>query len=635
VLTTSTGIISLKTLLEMGKFSVPEFQRNYAWESKQLSDFWNDLEFMAQSKERKEEHFFGSVILYHNQETANLEVVDGQQRLTTSFMLISLIRDQIYREDTRVLKTPVQSLDVSIEPNNLLFFDLSDVVPRFSGNQQIREDFLNCVIRTPEDHLREEFRKRDNRGSRKLRKAYGFLKKTLENYVEQFGGKDTQARLRVLHDLYQNFVTGMKVMAITSPSKSEAVSIYMTLNDRGIGLSPSDLVKSILIEYVSKDSKGNGFLNPREVVEKWGEIVENVGEESLDQFLRHYQLVYGWREIKSNKDGDGPNLIKVRERDIFTRFEAQIKGSSNHSASNPRDIAYRILKDLQAKSETYQRFIRFDPVQNNDVIQKEFDLTFRGLASISDSYRIAMLAFFDENLNLEMSELKVWINLVEALSIRWILVGGNAQVLENLFQEIAIYALALRSEKKATEHLNELFNKNFQSDDVISNRLGEPLDDSRLTRYLLFKINENLGGNTRALKFDPKIIHVEHIAPDKMTNQWRTELQIQAHDSEDASSEYDQIVERVGNKTLLEWKINSSIKQKEFAIKKNGVKTKKGKNKGYKDSSILLTTDLLSLPKWSKDSIDQRTAWFTEAFHIIWGKPGKKRVEKYSTWITK
>jgi len=43
VLTTSTGIISLKTLLEMGKFSVPEFQRNYAWETKQLSDFWNDL----------------------------------------------------------------------------------------------------------------------------------------------------------------------------------------------------------------------------------------------------------------------------------------------------------------------------------------------------------------------------------------------------------------------------------------------------------------------------------------------------------------------------------------------------------------------------------------------------------------
>lgn len=635
MLTTSTGIISLKTLLEMGKFSVPEFQRNYAWETKQLSDFWNDLEFMAQSKERKEEHFFGSVILYHNQETANLEVVDGQQRLTTSFMLISLIRDQIYREDTRVLKTPVQSLDVSIEPNNLLFFDLSDVVPRFSGNQQIREDFLNCVIRTPEDHLREEFRKRDNRGSRKLRKAYGFLKKTLENYVEQFGGKDTQARLRVLHDLYQNFVTGMKVMAITSPSKREAVSIYMTLNDRGIGLSPSDLVKSILIEYVSKDAQGNGFLDPKEVVEKWGEIVENVGEESLDQFLRHYQLVYGWREIKSIKDGDGPNLIKVRERDIFTRFEAQIKGSSNHSASNPRDIAYGILKDLQAKSETYQRFIRFDPVQNNDVIQKEFDLTFRGLASISDSYRIAMLAFFDENLKLEMSELKVWINLVETLSIRWILVGGNAQVLENLFQEIAIYALALRSNKKAKEHLNELFNKNFQSDDVISSRLGEPLDDSRLTRYLLFKINENLGGNTRALKFDPKIIHVEHIAPDKMTNHWRTELQIQAHDSEDASSEYDQIVERVGNKTLLEWKINSSIKQKEFAIKKNGVKTKKGKNKGYKDSSILLTTDLLSLPKWSKDSIDQRTVWFTEAFHIIWGKPGKKQVEKYSTWIKK
>ena len=111
--TTNAAVISVKTLLESGRFVVPDFQRNYAWEAKQVNEFWNDLEFITQSQD---EHFVGSVILLLEDGNPDLQVIDGQQRLTTIFMLISLIRDLMMEQDTQNLQLAVSTFDVSHEP---------------------------------------------------------------------------------------------------------------------------------------------------------------------------------------------------------------------------------------------------------------------------------------------------------------------------------------------------------------------------------------------------------------------------------------------------------------------------------------------------------------------------------------
>ena len=108
--------------------------------------------------------------------------------------------------------------------------------------------------------------------------------------------------------------------------------------------------------------------------------------------------------------------------------------------------------------------------------------------SISDSYRIALLALFDEELNLSVSELEEWVHFVESLAIRWIIVGGNAQVLENLFQSTAIEFLNLRSENEVVGNsLRKRFSDNLQSNENVSARLSEALDDSTLVRYIAFR----------------------------------------------------------------------------------------------------------------------------------------------------
>ena len=621
--TTNAAVISVKTLLESGRFVVPDFQRNYAWEAKQVNEFWNDLEFITQSKD---EHFVGSVILLSEEGNADLQVIDGQQRLTTIFMLISLIRDLMMEQETQNLQLVVNTFDVSHEPISLLFKDLASAEPRFDGNAQIKKDFLDCVIRNPKDPNRRKFKKKDRSETRRLRKANFFLEKAIRDFMARNAGEDVQSRLRVLHDLFQTVIKNLKVMSISTYNRKEAVTIYMTLNNRGLGLSPSDLVKSLLIRFVSKSIDGQGYLESKEVLKKWGEIVANVGEDSLDQFLRHYQLVYGRR------GSTGSNLLSIREKDIFSIFEHDIVGEPKNPVADPSEKAYKVLEDLIKKSFTYGQLIIFDN-PDQDEIQKKFDLTFRGLYSLSDSYRIALLAFLDEGIDLSIIELEEWIHFVESLAIRWIIVGGNAQVLENLFQATAIDALKLRSDKDIIENiLRKRFAENLQIDENVSLRLNEAFDDSQLSRYIAFKLNEALTGNMGVLKFDPKLIHVEHIAPDAMTEEWKTSLEILAIDPDEIAAEYDDLTEKLGNKTILEYGINMPLQNKSFEVKKEGILIKKKRIKGYKDSSIQLTQDLLSFENWSRELIDSRTKWFAEMFNILWGYQTTKKVEKFSNW---
>jgi hypothetical protein len=177
------------------------------------------------------------------------------------------------------------------------------------------------------------------------------------------------------------------------------------------------------------------------------------------------------------------------------------------------------------------------------------------------------------------------------------------------------------------------FTDNLQSDEGIVNRLSENLDDVTLTRYIAFKLNEKLSGENGVLKFDPKLIHVEHIAPDSMTNEWREALGILLTEPEEIAAEYEDLTERIGNKTLLEWRINSQLKNKEFGVKKIGFNIGKRKIQGYKDSSVQITKDLLGVEVWSKEFIEKRSLWFAEMFNIVWGFPTSKKVSSFTTWL--
>ncbi|MBU7527090.1 DUF262 domain-containing protein, partial [Lactiplantibacillus pentosus] len=93
----------IESLFRDNNFTVPLYQRNYAWGKDEVKDFWDDLQDIIEGK--RNSHFFGQIVTFKN-ERGEQEIIDGQQRLTTSLIFMSAIRDIAIKLGQRVQGTP-------------------------------------------------------------------------------------------------------------------------------------------------------------------------------------------------------------------------------------------------------------------------------------------------------------------------------------------------------------------------------------------------------------------------------------------------------------------------------------------------------------------------------------------------
>lgn len=625
MLTAQGNVQPLQALLSTTHFGVPDFQRNYSWEDSQVEAFWNDIEFLATTN--RDSHFIGSIITFlpesEGLNTPVTQLIDGQQRMTTIFMLLSIVRDLILFYDNTYLpaepNSGLASFDVGSKVTRVLFTSEERATPRFSANPLIRDSFYECVIRNPirVDPLRKKFKKVENPNTLKLRKAYWRLEDYVNAYVDKHGGQDQIARLRVLNDLLDAILNRIQILQISTTKLSEAINIYMTLNNRGIGLTPADLVKSLLMKHISEGLTGLALERKNaEIVNKWQEIVSSVTENRIDQFLRHYLLVY----LKEKRP--------LREADIYSSFESIVEGVPGNRNSNPKVSAENVFNDLITKSLTYSQLLMNSDGWSNEAY---FRNRFEGLNSIQDAHRIFFLALFDESAGIEISDRKNLLTLWEILTLRWVLTGGNAQIYENFAQSRA-RALLVTSAPVATriQEVSDEIIAQLPTDDLVRTRLLEPAYSRNLIRYLYYRINEHLTHNQDTIRFDSKTLHVEHIAPESATDYWHQQIGTISVEEPEKTARYLEYVNSIGNQTLLEFKINSSIKNEEWSVKKMGIANPT--YQGYTDSSIKITTDLLNFESWNLGLIRRRNKWFYEIFLSIWSPNAEQNVISFSQW---
>lgn len=625
MLTAQGNVQPLQSLLSNNHFGVPDFQRNYAWEEAQVEAFWNDIEFLSTTN--RDSHFVGSIITFQAESEGLHEpvtqLIDGQQRITTIFMLLSLIRDQIFSHETTFLpaepNSGLASFDVGSKVTRVLFTSEERATPRFSANPMIRDAFYECVMRNPinVDPLRKKFKKVENPNTLKIRKAYWRLEEYLKTYVDKHGGEDAVARLRSLNELLDAVLRRIQILQISTTKLSEAINIYMTLNNRGIGLTPADLVKSLLMKHISEGLNGLALERKNaEIVSKWQEIISSVTENRIDQFLRHYLLVY----LKEKKP--------LRESDIYSSFEGIVEGVPGNRNQNPKASAENVFNDLITKSSTYAQLLMNADGWSSEAYYRN---RFEGLNSIQDAHRLFFLGLFDENAGIPEVEQKNLLSLWEILTLRWVLTGGNAQIYENFAQSRARSLLVTTATvgTRIQEVRDEIIAQ-LPTDDLVRTRLLEPTYSRNLVRYLYYRINEQLTHNQDTIRFDSKTLHVEHIAPEGVTDYWHGFAGTSSLEEPEKSARYLEYVNLIGNQTLLEFKINASIKNEEWVVKKTGIADPT--YQGYTDSSIKITTDLLNFDKWDISLIKRRNKWFVETFLAIWSHSGSGQVSTFSQW---
>lgn len=217
-----TGIAAL---LRAETFRVPIYQRSYAWEELEVLDFWEDLKQAIDAKEP--DYFLGTLVLTPDSENGRTIIIDGQQRLATTSLLLAAVRD-IYSEWEEV------EAATETEKAYLSWFDrrTKDHEPRLVLNAEDDSFFRELIVNDDAPAATRDSHER-------ISEAYAILCDRLKRDVSEHG-KRAEERLLAWADYLD---TQALVITVSVPTEADAFVIFETLNDRGAPLTLGDFAK--------------------------------------------------------------------------------------------------------------------------------------------------------------------------------------------------------------------------------------------------------------------------------------------------------------------------------------------------------------------------------------------------------
>ena len=604
---TGGEIRSLKSLMtDITSLEVPDFQRNYSWEEQQIDAFIKDMQV---SRDNGRSHFIGSTILMkksNDPSDKTFYIIDGQQRFTTIFMTVAIIRDQVKSLSTQEIlpNSPNGNpINVLSRTREFLFSNDETGQSRLISNNLVRRFFYEHIIRESTDVNPRQPMPQRQKYSLELRKGYARIQTLIK---EELRDKENDLeKLRHLKNTLEAITNNFEILKIETMTFPESFDVFMTLNSRGMALGPSDLVKSVFMKSLTEGlSEASVEQENQAIASEWKDATDNIGDGDMDQFLRHFL-------VSRQKDS-------VQAKGIFNKIGEMI----NEGDLDPKINARKVLDDVIQKSSIYSSLLK--PLSIDDPKVSEHCNVMR---QILDSYRILMMVVLDDDFKLGQHQKRELARLCEVISVRWVLTGGNAQELEDHFQTVA---LALRKPDYDYAKVKILLLSKLPSDDKVSMQFNVENTRTSLIRVVLHKINILVGDTSNLISSDPSKMHVEHIAPQSPDAHWQKEL-YPDKSSDESTSEYLAKIENWGNKTILDKNINLSIKRKPFKEKCNGSTTSDWQ--GYKHSPIRITNELCYLEDWSVERINKRNKWLATCFLLIWSELSKEEeVVSFSEW---
>lgn len=564
------------------KLTVDDYQRTYSWEKDQLDEFFADLKETTASNEP---HFFGTLIL-QSTGAGRVAVVDGQQRLTTTYVMVAALRDAALKLDSSVINEPGKlPIYVAQEAWNFLIPSNDPSVPRFLGNRFLTQIILDSVL--PEPDHQKRIQDSHTRITLKFRKAVKHLREILREDLEKY---DTQElKLKRIYKLLFTLTQKFLVLRVMTDNMTESLEIFLTLNNRGLPLGPSDIVRGEIIAARGGDLDDKAQIRLQEqIFNQWKTIEENVGDPEV--FLRHYLVATSTKP--------------VTKKHVVDRVVDRIKDEEGRKDS---ELAKKLWQDLIDASETYAYIT--NPGYANDSTYQLYLLD-----GLLKSHRIFMLGLLRSKAS--ASEIAECVRLLFVLCFRYTMAGLNAQQLENFFQKQCEYIGNNEPMSFIQSNLKEKIGEILLDVEKYMKNEG----DSGFTgKAILHALNRYLAPSALQFPLDSKI-HLEHIAPQTSNIEWMNDL-YSGH--EELFDGYDDRISEIGNLTLLDFKINTELQRSAFIIKKEK----------YSDSVLKITKDLVNVIHWRQEEIEARTEWASKMFDLVWAVNSDfSKLETFPAW---
>lgn len=580
----NVGAKSLGSLLANStKISVPSFQRNYSWTKDQVEQFLQDI---YESADNGSSHFWGPIVLLRRPLSPNdLEVIDGQQRITTAIIFLSILRDKAL-ELNEPWMNPGLPGAYQLPPvvRNFLFLPLLYSEQRFTGSYLIEKTLSERIIADPENPVPgggapqsrlpitsngAGMSPGERKNSKELRAAYRQMNESLSEKLD--AAIADMEKTHMVSKLFQALTDNFEIHTMELVDEDDAYLLFESLNDRGLRLNPSDLLKTLTLREIRASP---GVTTVEQALETWDDCVDALGDYDFTKFLRHYLLTQQTQTIQNRR--------------IFAEFKKQIDLLAPQGA----------LKNLQKLSTATTNYAHLLCQTHHP--DSELHKSFERMNRYSDTHRVFLLGLLQSGL--VQSNLQMLTRAIEFLSYRWIATGGNAQELESFYQN-QLHLLFSGSSATVVQKVLENLIQGAPSDAQF--RVLTRNDSPKLQRYLLLRLEESTGG---AIAGNAEIEHLAPRNPAGNRVHWHAAV---ADDSKpDAYGEiYDDYVQNWGNLTLLEDRLNRSISNSIWPSKVAG----NANYRGITASNYNLNQIIKSKAMWTAADIRSREKWLYES----------------------
>lgn len=218
--------------------AVPVYQRSYSWGTEQVSDFWTDLS--SAFEENRAEYFLGNIVLSEEGSNGSYTIIDGQQRLATTLILLAAIRDEFRQRGDDKRASIIQNTYMATAD-----LDTGEDVPRVRMNSDDNLFFRTVIVdgqQPKQDEILHSSHVLIYQAHRELQ--------VLVHATAESAGKEWARRLSEWTKFLRENV---QVIVVDVPTEADAFLIFETLNDRGADLTIADLLKNYLFGRAGDD----------------------------------------------------------------------------------------------------------------------------------------------------------------------------------------------------------------------------------------------------------------------------------------------------------------------------------------------------------------------------------------------
>ncbi|HEL3866651.1 TPA: DUF262 domain-containing protein [Stenotrophomonas maltophilia] len=585
-------------------YIVPDYQREYVWTDKEVHQLLEDIGEQIDAGTTRE-YFIGTVLVSPTEQKNHYEVIDGQQRLTTFFLLLCALKHLFQGEPQRQMISGLIStsyVDSDGEVRTTLKLE-----PRYESAGEVMAKLVELDAEPMAVRAGIQSSGITSFGSlENLVNAYSTLYRYLkDNY-------DDTPKLKK----YWGYLANNVVFIQISTDVSSALKIFETINERGVGLNPMDLLKNLLFTQVKQAQ----FTQLKDEWKKITKPLEKEKEKPL-RFLRYFLMA---NYVIKNERGDAV----VREDEIYDWFIAKDNAALCDYAGKPFEFVRKVIRNVE-------HYLAFANGLGNDGKPSLAMDSLKRLAGGAFSLHYVLLL---AAANFPKPLFDHFVAQLESFLFYYIFTKTPTKDLERSFSQWAdeLRAIAeagdpVKQKVQLNSFVADRFEKNMAGK---SQELADALKRFTLysmqqyrTRYLLARLTQHVEMAFSGLKVPGSLepftnLEIEHILPNKPEDDLRAKWA-----TENPGMVYDDYKNRLGNLTLLEKPINI-VAGNDFYT---GKQVEYGKSGNYLTRSLVALTDvgqntsisrinakLEAFPNWDAASIEKRHAMLIALAQDVW-----------------